>query len=290
MTTMTKDWNRHVPDAELIARGAGFQHLRDRILELAAPQPSDVVVDVGCGTGLLALELACRVERVWAIDISASMIDYLRTKAASADLDNIDGAVASAVSLPLVDACADIVVSNYCFHHLDDAGKGRALDEAIRVLKPGGRLVFGDMMFDLDPADPRNRAVIAGKVRAMLRKGPAGVLRLAKKRDPAGQRTLGMSGPGGLVAPSAARRRIRRRRRLRPRSRGRHRIRPPSNRRLSLHHREAISACPAARNRKSVRARSAWPRKSSDGARRGGGGTVSSRPLCSLQSSSRQAC
>lgn len=180
MTTMTKDWDRHVPDAEQIARGTGFQHLRDRILELAAPQRTDVVVDVGCGTGLLALELADRVERVWAIDISPSMIDYLSTKAASADLDNIDGAVASAVSLPLVDACADIVVSNYCFHHLDDAGKRRALDEAMRVLRPGGRLVFGDMMFDLDPADPRNRAVVADKVRAMLRKGPAGVLRLTK--------------------------------------------------------------------------------------------------------------
>lgn len=180
MATMTKDWDRHVPDAEQIARGNGFQHLRDRILELAAPQRTDVVVDVGCGTGLLALELADRVERVWAIDISPSMIDYLSTKAASADLDNIDGAVASAVSLPLVDACADIVVSNYCFHHPDDAGKRRALDEAMRVLRPGGRLVFGDMMFDLDPADPRNRAVVTDKVRAMLRKGPAGALRLAK--------------------------------------------------------------------------------------------------------------
>lgn len=180
MTTMTKDWNRHVLDAEQIARGTGFQHLRDRIVALAAAQATDVVVDVGCGTGLLALDLAGRVERVWAIDISPAMIDYLRTKAASAHLDNLDCAVASAISLPLVDACADVVVSNYCFHHLDDAGKRRALDEAMRVLKPGGRLVFGDMMFDLDPVDARNRAVIADKLRAMLRKGPAGVLRLAR--------------------------------------------------------------------------------------------------------------
>ena len=180
MTTMTKDRDRHVPDAEQIARGIGFPHLRDRILELATPQRTDVVVDVGCGTGLLALQLADRVERVWAIDISPSMIDYLSRKASSADLDNIDAAVASAVSLPLVDACADIVVSNYTFHHLDDAGKRRALDEAMRVLRPGGRLVFGDMMFNLDRADPRNRTVVADKVRAMLRKGPAGVLRLTK--------------------------------------------------------------------------------------------------------------
>ena len=180
MTAMTKDWDRHVLDAEQIARGTGFQHLRDRIVELAAPQQTDVVVDVGCGTGLLALNVAARADRVWAIDISPAMIDYLRTKAASAQLDNLDGAVASAVSLPLVDACADVVVSNYCFHHRDEAGKRRALSEAMRVLKPGGRLVFGDMMFDLDPADRRNRAVIADKTRAMLRKGPAGMLRLVK--------------------------------------------------------------------------------------------------------------
>jgi len=180
MTTLAKNWNRHVSDAEEIARGTGFRQLRDRILELAAPQAGDVVVDVGSGTGLLALKLAPRVEQVWAIDISASMVDYLRTKAASAGLQNVDAAVASAVSLPLVDAFADLVVSNYCFHHMGDVDKRRALQEAMRVLRPGGRLVIGDMMFDLAPDDPRNRAVIAGKVEAILRKGPAGVLRLTK--------------------------------------------------------------------------------------------------------------
>jgi len=180
MPTFTKDWNRHVDDAEEIARGPGFQDLRDRILELADPQATDVVVDVGCGTGLLSLELAARVQQVWAIDISESMVGYLRTKAASAGIDNVEVAVASAVSLPLVDAVADIVVSNYCFHHVDDADKRRALLEAMRVLRPGGRLVFGDMMFDLAPGDLRNRAVVATKVRAMLRKGPAGALRLIR--------------------------------------------------------------------------------------------------------------
>lgn len=180
MNTLTKDWNRHVTHAEEIARGPGFQDLRDRIIELAAPQAGEVAVDVGSGTGLLSLTLAEHVEQVWAIDISSSMIEYLRTKAASAGLDNIQAAVASAVSLPLVDESVELVVSNYCFHHVDADDKRRALREVMRVLRPGGRLVFGDMMFDLALGDLRNRAVVSGKVRAMLRKGPSGVARLAK--------------------------------------------------------------------------------------------------------------
>ena len=180
MPTLTKVWDHHVADAEEIARGAGFQALRDRILELASPAAGERAVDVGSGTGLLTLPLAGRVERVWAIDIAPSMCEYLRTKAASAGLDNIDVGVASASSLPLVDESADLVVSNYCFHHLDDAGKQRALNEVARILRPGGRLVFGDMMFRVGLADARDREVVSAKVRSMVRKGPAGLLRLAK--------------------------------------------------------------------------------------------------------------
>lgn len=175
----TKNWDAHVSHAEIVARSPGFQHLRDRIIDLAEIRPDDCVIDVGAGTGLLSLESARRGARVWAVDISPSMCEYLRTKSRSGGHD-IDVAVASAVSLPIVDEFADAVISNYCFHHLDDAGKLQALAEAMRVLRPGGRLVFGDMMFTLNPRDPRDRAVLEAKVRAMLRKGPAGVVRLAR--------------------------------------------------------------------------------------------------------------
>lgn len=180
MATGTKNWDAHVAHAEEIARGAGFGHLRDRILELASPAPHDVAIDIGSGTGLLALCLAERVDRLWAIDISPLMGEYLRAKAASAGLTNVETVTASAASLPLVDGSASLVVSNYCFHHLDDAGKRRALDEVHRVLRPGGRFVFGDMMFRVSVSDRRDRRVVAAKVRAMLRKGPAGVMRLAR--------------------------------------------------------------------------------------------------------------
>jgi ubiquinone/menaquinone biosynthesis C-methylase UbiE len=177
---LTKDWDRHVVEAEEVARGPGFRALRDAIIERARPRAEDRVVDIGAGTGLLTLSLARRTQRVWALDISPAMIEYLRAKAASAELENVEAVVGSAVSLPLVDESADLVVSNYCFHHLSDGDKVRALREARRVLVPGGRLVLGDMMFRPALKDARGRRVISSKVRAMARKGPAGVLRLAK--------------------------------------------------------------------------------------------------------------
>ena len=180
MATQAKNWDDHVVHAEEIARGEGFQRLRDRILELATPRAHEIVIDVGSGTGLLTLALAERVERVWAIDISPSMGEYLRAKTASAELSNVEIVAATALSLPLVDGSADLVVSNYCFHHLDDRGKSQALAEVHRVLRPGGRLVFGDMMFRVSVVDARDRQVIREKVRAMLSKGPAGVIRLVR--------------------------------------------------------------------------------------------------------------
>ncbi len=180
MAEMTKNWDEYVAQAEDLAGAAGFVALRDRILELASPSPEDRCVDVGAGTGLLTLALVDRVDRVCAIDISTAMCDYLRAKATTAEVENLEIIATSAVSLPLADGSVDLVVSNYCFHHLEDDDKERALAEVLRVLRPGGRLVFADMMFAMTLSDRRDRRVIAAKVRAMLRKGPAGVVRLAR--------------------------------------------------------------------------------------------------------------
>lgn len=175
-----QDWDRRVAHIDEIASSRGFQTLRNRILELAAPQAPDLALDVGAGTGLLSLALAARVSRVAALDISPAMLQELQRRARLARLSNVEPVVACATQLPFADSSLDIVVSNYCFHHLDEPGKFRALSEIYRVLRPGGRLVFADMMFGIGLSRPRDRAILAAKVIAMLKKGIPGVLRIAK--------------------------------------------------------------------------------------------------------------
>jgi ubiquinone/menaquinone biosynthesis C-methylase UbiE len=175
-----KNWDQHVSDLAEMASGPGFQALKDEIIIMSAPQPTDHVLDIGAGTGLLTLALAPDVQRVWALDVSSAMCHYLKGQAVALRLDNVCIVKSSATAVPLATSSIDLVVSNYCFHHLRDSDKEQALAEVRRVLRPGGRLVFADMMFRVGIVDQRNRAVVANLIVRLLRRGPAGILRIAK--------------------------------------------------------------------------------------------------------------
>lgn len=177
-TTSAKNWDRHVRQADELSRSPGFRELRSQILERANPSADDRALDVGAGTGLLALALAPRCHAVWAIDVAPAMVEHLRVVVAGQGIGNVYPLVASAATLPLEDCSVDLVVSNYCFHHLDEGEKRLAVSEVLRVLRPGGRFVFGDMMFGWSPGIERNREIVWSKVRAMARRGPAGYARI----------------------------------------------------------------------------------------------------------------
>jgi ubiquinone/menaquinone biosynthesis C-methylase UbiE len=176
----SKNWDRHVDHVEQMADSPGFQALRDLILRLAQLSTGDRLLDVGAGTGLLAQTAARDVARVIALDGSPAMCRHLERKFARLELANAEALLGDATDLPLSDNEIDVVVSNYCLHHLSDADKGRALVEIRRVLRPGGRLVFADMMFRIGIANRRDRSVIALMVKRMLRHGPSGAIRLLK--------------------------------------------------------------------------------------------------------------
>jgi ubiquinone/menaquinone biosynthesis C-methylase UbiE len=172
-------WDERVEAWEEVATSGAFLSIRDRIVELAGPQADDHVVDLGAGAGLLALAIAPRVRELIAVDISERMLERLDVAAAADGIHNVETVVADLRRLPLDDESATLVVSNYAFHHLDDPGKELALAEARRILRPGGRLVICDMMFSLS-LEPRDRRLIVEKVVSLLKRGPAGLVRILR--------------------------------------------------------------------------------------------------------------
>ncbi|MHB8657669.1 MAG: class I SAM-dependent methyltransferase [Solirubrobacteraceae bacterium] len=165
---------------EQLARSPGFVALREEIMSLARLEADDRALDVGAGTGLLTLAAAPQASFVTAVDISPAMCRHLSTKLADVPIRNVDVVVANATELPLADESVDVVLSNYCLHHLTDPDKRNALEEIWRVLRPGGRVVIGDMMFRIGVRNRRDRALLSHLAGAMLRRGPAGLLRLLK--------------------------------------------------------------------------------------------------------------
>jgi len=118
---------------------------REKLVELAAPVADEHMLDVGCGTGALAIALKSRVGagKVAGIDPSPEMIEFAKRKSAEANLD-VGFQVAAIEALPFPDASFDLVTSSLMLHHLPDELKRKGLAEVRRVLKPSGRLMAMD--------------------------------------------------------------------------------------------------------------------------------------------------
>lgn len=118
---------------------------RQKTLGLAQLRPGQRMLDVGCGTGSLALEAARQQAsaEIHGIDPAPEMIHRARAKATAAGV-TIDFEQAVIERLPFDDASFDVVTSSIMLHHLPAETLHAGLAEVTRVLVPGGRLVVVD--------------------------------------------------------------------------------------------------------------------------------------------------
>lgn len=152
----------HFPVGEAAGRALGYsrEHLdrlpaavREAFVGVGCPhragavQPGDTVLDIGAGAGcdaLVAAERAGPEGRVLALDLTEAMARKAHTNAREAGAANVHAVRASAERLPLQDASVDAITSNGALNLVPD--KRRAVAEMFRVLRPGGRLQFADVV------------------------------------------------------------------------------------------------------------------------------------------------
>ncbi|HUP99564.1 MAG TPA: methyltransferase domain-containing protein [Aeromicrobium sp.] len=123
---------------------------RPMVVEQVVSNGPAVVLDLGCGTGSLAIPIAQRVQaaRVIGLDGDAEVLDIAQSKPGGERVEWIEG---FADEVPLDDGTVDSVVTSLLLHHLPLPTKLAALSEARRVLRPGGQLVLADWAKPQDP-------------------------------------------------------------------------------------------------------------------------------------------
>jgi ubiquinone/menaquinone biosynthesis C-methylase UbiE len=141
---------RAVDTLENILSGGNLDRIIQATLDAADLRSGDRLVDVGCGSGALAMRAAelrpdgtTPLAEVVGIDATAGMIDLARKRAQEAG-SSARFQLGTAEALPFADGSLDALTNSYLFHHLPSDLKREVLLEMWRVLKPGGRLVIAD--------------------------------------------------------------------------------------------------------------------------------------------------
>ena len=107
-------------------------------------KPTDTVLELGCGSGLFTRALAERCAQLIAMDVEPRYLEEAKSKVA--DLQNAEFKVGSALDLPLPDSSVDVAVLISVLPEIPDPVG--ALRECARVLKPGGRIVVSEELFE----------------------------------------------------------------------------------------------------------------------------------------------
>lgn len=149
---------------------------RERLRDVLSPSPGERILEIGPGTGYYTLELAGWVGpggTVEIFDLQQEFLDHTMERAGECGLDNVVPTQGDATALPYADRSVDAVVLTAVLGEIPD--QDAALAEIARVLKPGGRLVVGELFGDPHFTTPG----------ALERRGERAGLRLVRRSGPA---------------------------------------------------------------------------------------------------------
>ncbi|MGI8486205.1 MAG: class I SAM-dependent methyltransferase [Thermomicrobiales bacterium] len=129
-------------DAYVKSKGHATGNDLARMVDVAAPKPTDLVIDIATGGGHVPKTFSPHVARVIATDLTPQILQYAGAFFAELKLTNVETQIADAEELPFADASADIVTCRIAPHHFPHPE--RFIDEVARVLRSGGRFVLVD--------------------------------------------------------------------------------------------------------------------------------------------------
>jgi SAM-dependent methyltransferase len=131
--TQKEGWKNFAPLAAITTPAAA------RLVQFAGIVKGDSVLDVGCGTGVVAITAARKGARVRAADLTPELLEHARENARIAQVD-VEWTEGDVEQLPFADAEFDVVVSQ--FAHMFAPRPDVAVSEMLRVLRPGGTIAF----------------------------------------------------------------------------------------------------------------------------------------------------
>ena len=130
-------------DREGAALEEAFRPVTDRMLELLAPLPEEIVLELAAGTGIVGLQAAVAIGgrgRVVLSDFSPAMLAVARRRGEELGLENLEFRVLDAERMDVPDASVDAVICRFGYMLMADPAA--AMGETRRVLRPGGRVVL----------------------------------------------------------------------------------------------------------------------------------------------------